>query len=82
MANIVRVLTFIDKSGGEASRRNHKPFTFKHLKKSKIGIKVAVNKMHVLIIYRDRVSLEDQDFWAAAVGTAARKELENVGFRM
>ena len=38
--------------------------------------------MHILIIYRDRVSLEDQDFWAAAVGTAARKELENVGFRM
>jgi hypothetical protein len=38
--------------------------------------------MQVLCIYIDRVSLEDQDFWAAAVGTAARKELENVGIRM
>jgi hypothetical protein len=33
MSNIVRVLTFIDKSGGKTHRLNHKPIIIKHLRK-------------------------------------------------
>jgi hypothetical protein len=32
MSNIVRVLTFIGKSGGKASQMDHKPIIFMHLK--------------------------------------------------
>jgi hypothetical protein len=32
MSNIVRVLTFIDKSGGKTNRMNRKPIIISHLK--------------------------------------------------